>query len=304
MNFDYGNTLIRALQLTWKHKILWVLMMLPMVLSFLMFPFMFGFLFLLDADIPDTTGIIISIALIIVVLIIFLASIAFTVIAMSSSTLGIVRIENGASSLNFMGLIKDSLAYFWRSLAALLIIQLSLGLVFTVFFLLTFVLSIVTLGLASICIQPIMLLLTPFIFLVLGVMEAAQTAIIAENLNAIDAIKRAIQVVREHVWKYVILTLIIYFGTSILMSFIVFPLMLPMFFFPIFMESGIEISNQLLTFFPLAFMCLFFPVLAFFSGITQTFMKASLDITYLQLTRPTENQTLHLEEKPQVDGTN
>lgn len=304
MNFDYGNTLIRALQLTWKHKMLWVLMMLPMVASFLMFPFMFGFLFLLDADVSETTSIIISIALIIVVLIIFLASIAFTVIAMSSTTLGIVRIESGASSLNFMSVLKDSLAYFWRSLAALLIIQLSLGLVFTVFFLLMFVLSIVTLGLASICMQPIMLLLTPFIFLTLGVMEAAQTAIIVENLNAIDAIKRAIQVVREHVWKYVILTLIIYFGTSILMSFIIFPLMLPMFFFPIFMESGIEISNQILTIFPIAFMCLFFPVLALFSGITQTFMKASLDITYLQLARSTENQAAHLEEKPQVDGTN
>lgn len=304
MNFDYGNTFINALKLTWKHKILWVVLMLPMLLSFLMFPFMFGFLFLLDADISDTTEIIVLVALGIVVLLIFLASIAFTVVAMSSATLGIVRIEGGAGSLNFMSLLKDSLAYFWRSLTALLIIQFSLGLVFGVFFLLVFLLSIVTFGLASICIQPIMLLLTPVMFLVMGIMEAAQTAIIVENLNAIDAIKRAIQVVREHVWKYVILTLIIYFGTSILSSFIVFPLMMPMFFFPVLIESGIEINNQLFIIFFIAFMCLFFVVMAFFSGISQTFMKASLDITYLQLTRPSENQALNLEENPQVDVTN
>ena len=38
MNFDVGDVLARAWQITWKHKILWVFNMFPVLLRFLFVP--------------------------------------------------------------------------------------------------------------------------------------------------------------------------------------------------------------------------------------------------------------------------
>ena len=296
MNFDYGNTLMRAWQITWRNKVLWLIMTLPVLLSFLaFFPFFIFPVFVLNGDTSETTINILGILAISFFFIFFIAAMAFHVIATSSATLGVIRAERGEGSMNFMDLLRGGFPYFGRSLGAFLIIQLGIGLIFTVFFMLVFLLSIVTMGIATICLQPIMLLLSPLMYLVIAVMEAAQTAIIAENLGAVEAVKRAIEVVREHVWKYVIITLIIYFGATILMSFIIFPIMLPAFFFPFLIGSGSEISTQALTLIFIGFMCLFFPLMALFSGLLQAFMKSALNLTYLQLTQPGEEAPVFIE---------
>lgn len=134
------------------------------------------------------------------------------------STFGILRAERGEGSTAFMDLVRDGFQHFGRIFSAVLIIQLTIGAIFTVVFLCMTLLSLVTMGLASFCLQPIMLLLTPLSFLTIAVTDGAVIAVIDENLSAWEAVKRAIQVVREHVWKFIILTLIVYLGTTILSS--------------------------------------------------------------------------------------
>jgi hypothetical protein len=162
---------------------------------------------------------------------------------------------------------------------------------------LAFLLILVTIGMASICLQPIMILLTPLMFLMIGVLEAAQIAVIAGDMNVLDAVKRALQVVRAHVWKYVIITLIVYFGSSILTSIIITPLMLPIFFVPFLLEFGQGMSMQSVVLISVLVSCIFFPVMILVSSVIGVFMKASLDITYLRLTLPAEEQVVHLQEK-------
>ena len=41
MNFDFGEVLTRAFQITWKNKILWLFSALPTLVTFLVFPIMF-----------------------------------------------------------------------------------------------------------------------------------------------------------------------------------------------------------------------------------------------------------------------
>jgi hypothetical protein len=41
VNFDVGEVLTRAWQITWKHKVLWVFNMFPVLLSFLFIPIVF-----------------------------------------------------------------------------------------------------------------------------------------------------------------------------------------------------------------------------------------------------------------------
>jgi hypothetical protein len=290
MSFDYSGILTRAIQIPWKHKSIWGLLLLPMVVAFL--PLILFFIFFLIVT-TIMKGNISDVMLAIMAVVLILTSIFSTVVnyavrsaSISAATLGIVRAERGEGSTKFMDLLRDGKPYFWRILGVMLVVNLTLGLASTVFFMLSFFLILVTIGMASICMQPIMLLLMPLMFLAIGVHESAQVAVVAEDMSAMEAIKHAFQVVRANIWKYVIINLIVYFGGSILSSFIIMPLMLPAFFVPFLLEFGLEMSMQSVFLISALFFCIFFPIMTLVSSVLGVFMKASLDLTYLRLTGP------------------
>jgi len=292
MSFDYSSILTRAGQITWKHKSIWGLLALPMVIAFL--PFMlFSIFFLIvmtitKGDVPDFIYFSLALIFLLTIVISTIVNYAVRTASSSAATLGIVRAERGEGSTKFMDLLRDGLPYFWRILGLMLVVNLTIGLVFTIFSMLAFMLIVVTIGMASFCIQPIMILLTPMMFLMIGVLEAAQIAIILENMSVMDAIKHAIQVVRTHVWKYVIITLIVYFGSMILTSIVITPLMMPLFILPVLLEFGQEISMQSMALISVLFFCIFFPIMILISSLLGVFMKTSLNLTYLRLTSPAE----------------
>jgi hypothetical protein len=150
----------------------------------------------------------------------------------------------------------------------------------------------VTMGMASLCLQPVIILLTPLSFLLIAVLEAAHTAVITESLSSWNAIKHGSQIVREHIWKYMIITAIIYFGITILSSFLMFPMFIPLMGFAIFSESINEIRNTPIMAILILFLCAFFPISAFISAISQVLLKTSLGLTYLRLTHKAENQVI------------
>ena len=279
MNFDYGSVLTRAFQITWKHKSFWLLLMIPVLISFLIFSGFAAPVFFMEGD-EDAAGFVFAIWGIVL-----LFGIAFSFVAgtagATSVTLGILRAERGEGSTSLMDLIRDGLPYFGRALGAALIVQLTVGAVFTVFFLCVTALSLVTMGLATLCLQPIMILLTPLSFLTVAVMYGAVVAVIDEDLSAWEAVKRAMQVVRDHVWKFVIVSVIVYFGTTILTSFLMFPVMIPAMAGPILMETGMDMDVLALIFIP--FICLFFIAMSLLSGVSGTFMAAAMGISYLRL---------------------
>jgi hypothetical protein len=301
MNFDISSILTRAGQITWKHKSIWGLLVLPMIVAFLPFILFFIFFFavmtITEGDISDTLFVILVLVFLMTFLVSTIVNYAVRSVSISAATLGVVRAERGEGSTKFMDLLRDGLPYFWRILGVMLVVNLTLGLVITILNLLAFLLIVVTIGMASICLQPLMLLLMPFMFLVVGALEAAQVAVIAEDMNVMDAIRHALQVVRAHVWKYVIITLIVYFGSSILSSFIITPLMLPVFIVPFLIGLGQEMSMQSVALISVLFFCIFFPVMMLVSSVIGVFMKASLDLTYLRLTSPAEEQIVTFQGK-------
>jgi hypothetical protein len=140
-------------------------------------------------------------------------------------------------------------------------------------------------GLASICMQPFMILLTPFMFLGMGVLEAACASLVEENLGTIDALKRGLNIVREHLGKYVLITLIIYIGTSIISTMVMFPLFLPFFALIFGIDAGVD-PGSLMPWIMGGMFCLFLPIMTVFSVISQTLLKTCLTLTYLRLSRP------------------
>lgn len=289
MNFDYGNTLRRSFQITWKHKSLWLFSVFPLLLSLVMGFIFVAPVFLLQDNMDDVTeGMAIAVWLAGLVAT-GIGSIILGTAGSASLTLGIFRIEQGEGSTLFVDLVRDGLPYFWRALGVVLIIQLTVGAVFSIFFLAVFLLTIVTLGFASICLQPVMLLSTPLSFLVIALMDGALTEVITGDLNAWESVKRAFEVVRAHIWKFIILTMIVYFGVSILSGFLAFPAMIPVVVAPLLLESGMNMSGQMVLLILAVFLSIFLPLMLLLSGVTGTFMTSALELAYLRLAQKNGN---------------
>lgn len=289
MNFDYGNTLTRAFKLTWKYKSFVLFMMFPMLIASVIFLVIAAPLFLLEGN-EDMMGLVIALWVGVIALG-MIASFLASAAGLTSLTLGILRVERGTGSTYFMDLFRDGFQYFARALGVMLIVNLTIGLIFTAFFLCAAALIAVTMGIASFCLQPVMILITPLSFLVAAVMNGGIVSVIEEDLGAWDAVKRALQIVREHLWKFIILTLIVYFGASFLSSIFVVPAMIPVVFAPVAMEFG----EQMFWIVMAVFVCLFFPALALYSGIVGAFTTFAIDIAYLQLSRPAEKEIISTE---------
>lgn len=286
MNFDFGDVLTRAVKLTWKHKSFWLFMAFPVLIAAFIFLSFAAPVFFLEGN-EDMMGLIMA-AWIGVVALGVIASLLASAAGMTSLTLGILRAERGEGSTSFLDLLRDGFDYFGRALGVMFIVQLTIGLVFTVFFLCVAALATVTMGIAAICLQPVMLLLTPLSFLVAAVMNGGIVSVIEEDLGAWDAVKRALQVIREHVWKFVLLTLIVYIGASILSFIFVIPAMIPAFFAPVAVEMGEQAFWVVMG----SFTCLFFPALAVYSGIAGALTTSAVDIAYLRLSAPAGDEVV------------
>lgn len=280
MNFDYGNVLSRAIQITWKHKSFWLFMMFPMLIASLIFLSFVVPVFLLEGN-EDMMGLVLVLWIGVVALGIF-ASLLASAAGITSLTLGIWRAERGEGSTAFMDLARDGFQYFGRALGVIVIVQSTIGLVFTAFFLCVAGLIAVTAGVAAICLQPVILLITPLTYLVAALMNGAILSVIDEELGAWEAVKRAWQVVREHVWKFLILTLVAYFGASILSGIVAVPAVIPAMFAPMAVEMGEQAFWAVM----IIFVCLFFPLMSVFSGVVGTFTTAVVDVAYLRLAKP------------------
>lgn len=295
MNFDYGDTLKQAAQMTLRYKSFWVLMTLQMLPSMIMFPLFFFALWFLEEGQGNAEGVWMVVFGGTLILL-FFASFLLMAYSHSTVTLGVIRVDRGGEITDPMGLLRDALPFYGRSLGLILSIQLTIGMIFTVVFMLIGLVTVVTMGIGSICLQPIILLLTPLSMLLMAFMEAAQTALIAENLGVLDALKRAFQVVRAHLWKYVIISLVVYFGTSIISGIISIPLTFPAAILAVSTETMSLSDSQMGMAVMASVVCCFLPVIFAISGVTQTFIKTTLGLSYLRLASPAGEQVITLEE--------
>jgi hypothetical protein len=298
MNFDVGEVLSQAWQITWKHKILWVITALPASIIFLALPFMFAPILLDGQDPRDLSNLfgnpIFVPVIIVIYMVILVVGMLLQIVSRSSVTLGILRAEEGIQPITFMKLLSDGLPYFWRILGVFALTNVTVGFAFFVFFICVMVLTVVTIGMASICLQPLFLLISPLSLLVLAFMEQAEAAVVVDGMDVMGAVKRGYELVRANIWKYALITIVIYFGMSILISVLIFPFMIPFFVFAL-SDVNSETNFRNVMWMVIGFSALFTPILVLVQGIAMTFLKSSLMITYLRLTRGLAAQPVLLE---------
>ncbi|HAV76604.1 MAG TPA: hypothetical protein DCX53_04540 [Anaerolineae bacterium] len=294
MNLDIGEVLSSAFKITWKHKILWVFSTLPMLLSFMIIPIMFVPIIFMDGGSSGNPFFFESqvYSFLFIGFIFFFSLLSYVLYGITSSSvlLGVIRADEGAERLPFRELFNDSKPYWLRVLGVLFLIGLGVFTVFAVIFGCFTLIGAVTMGLGFICLQPLLLLMYPFMLVLYGIIEESQVAVVADGLGVTDAIKRGWDLVRANFWRILLISLIVYFGVSLLSSVVVFPLMMPFFFIPLFMDSGMSnFDPRTMMLFMGGFSLIFFPVMAFVQGIGITFMKSTFTLVYLRLTKPQAN---------------
>jgi hypothetical protein len=296
MNLDLGEVLNRTWQITWKHKVLWVYGFLQTLASLLLLPLVF-----IPVFVPLMTGGAgqferfvrepwFFLIFIVIFLVFLLALYPLSVLVNGALSIGVLRAERGEEKLSFMELIRESLPFFWRILGIMLLFTVGMMLVMFAFSAVQTALSVVTLGIASICMAPLSFLLYPAMFVWYIWMEQSMAAIVVDNMNVTDAAKQGWQVFRNNIAGVAVIGLVLYFGASIIGMIAVMPLMVPFFALPFAM--GVEEFNR--TILVVAGVCatIYLPLFAVFQGAMIALMKSGWILTYLRLTRSPKLQAL------------
>jgi len=291
VKFDLGDVLSSAFQVTWKHKILWLFNALPVLVSFVIFPFVFVPIFFIDENGFGNPNFLNSPLYFVLFMAfsILISLLSYVLYGISSSAviLGILRADKGEERLAFGELFNDSKPYWLRVLGVLLLIGLVISVGFLVIFGCLSLFGMVTAGIGFICITPLMILIYPLMMVLYGFIEESQVAVVADDLGVTDAIRRGWELVRNNFWGVILASLVVYFGLSILSSIVIFPLMSPMFIIPFLIDTqGTTPDPSTLILIIGGFSLLFFPVLAVVQGVGITFLKSVYTFIYVRVLKP------------------
>jgi hypothetical protein len=115
-----------------------------------------------------------------------------------------------------------------------------------------------------------------------------------DGMSVLDASSRAIELIKAHVWKYVLITFVVYFVMNILITVVMVPFMLPMFFFMTNnFESGLDFGNVFKM--QSLIIVILLPIMTLIQGFSLTYIKAAMMVTYLRLTRSTSESNIAMQ---------
>jgi hypothetical protein len=294
MNFDIGEVLSRAWQMTWKHKVLWIIGILYGFLVSFMFPLMFSpFLFpiLMQNSKIDLRFVLVLMVVYVIVFLLFIVGLyPIRVLMQTSITLGVLNANEDGENSPASDLIRRSLPFFWRVLGLMLLFAAGIALLNLIIQAVLLLLTIVTLGLAALCMMPLTFLMYPLLFGSIVWMEQAMNGIIVDNMTIEDAVRQGWNLLRNNLAPFTLMTLVIYFGVGIITGALMMPMMVPFFIVPFsFMEHQ---TNWPILSISILWTLVFIPLFAFITGFSMIFSKSAWVLTYLRFTRSPKLQPL------------
>jgi hypothetical protein len=296
MNFNFGEVLTRAWQITWKHKNLWLAGIVVGLISFL--PASVSLLFTPSYSSfsnPDEVNRMLPTILLSngLVLLLTVLSVPVYVAGMAVPSLGTVELEKGSETVNFGALLRGVLPYFWRILGIVALVWVGTFVVMGIFAACIMVLSLLTFGIGALCVIPLLILFIPLGILVYALMEQGFSAVVVDNLGFSSALQRAWELVRKNLGVMALISIIIYLASTIIGMVIAIPMMIPMFGFILNMgsEPDFESFDRLYQNMILWMLALS-PIYAILQGILLAYMQSVWTLTYLRLTRGLNVQPL------------
>jgi ABC-type phosphate/phosphonate transport system permease subunit len=319
---DYGEVLNKAWKIVWKYKVLWIFGILAGFAqgggggggggggnysggnnnfnppNFRQGDFNFNFLppemqrgfeefSRTVSSIPWFVWVMIVLGLLFIALVFWLLSIVGKVGLIKGSKLA----DESEEKLPFGALLSKVWPYFWKFLLLELLICLAgfvLGLVIAIPIVLF---AVMTLGVGMLCILPLLCLLIPLGLLVETFVKQAEIALVADDLGVFDSIKAAWNVIKKNFWAYVIMTLILVIGGSVVGFILALPFLLV--FVPPFIAlvaNGFSNFNGLQTplIISLVICCILVPIYWLVNGVLTAYIQSAWTLTYLRLKQPIE----------------
>ncbi len=307
MNFNFGEVITRAWQITWKYKILWI----------------FGILASCSRgggggssggsaasggsegsgyspfDTGEAGRVFEQIGewltsnwwAIVLVVLGFLLLVLLTVFLGTIGRIGLIRgtlqAEEGAERLSFGELFRGSMPFFWRVFGLTFLI----GLIAMLFFMPLMLFGILTAGVGFLCLLPLICLLIPVSIAIYLIVELANVAIVRENLKLWEGFRRGWELVRANVGTIIVIGLILWVITFVIGLAFAIPALI------IFLPSVLVFAagdGQSFTPLIIGGLCftLFLPVMILAGGILNTFTGVSWTLTYMRLTGKPDEATL------------
>ena len=294
MNPVSGEVLRRAWQITRAHKALWVLSALPLV-PFLLYLPLVAYFFLSNNfmdDIPrllDNPGFLMS--LLILILITGALSFLFQVFSRSAITVGVIRLEQRQDPLTVGELARGGREFFQPMLEAMLFTGLGTLLFLAAFSFALTLIGFVTFALGSVVGQ---LLFWPATLLVYAVIEQSHTAVAADGISPVNAIRRAGELVKENLGIFAPVTLILYIATAVLASLSTVPVTAPLLVLVLGIFAG-DVVDSSLVWIALSCFIAFAPFYLLIQAILASYVRSVHVITYLRLTRSRRLQPLSVD---------
>ncbi len=301
MNFNFGEVLTRAWQITWKYKVLWIFGILASCSGgngggggggggntgfstgpsdFNVPPEIQRFIQMME----DAVGWVennlwIFIVLGVVVLLLVALSIFLGTVGRIGLIKGSYQAEMGAERLAFGELFSASLPYFWRVFG----LSFLIGLAFFVLIVPLVLLGIFTAGVGFLCLLPLICLLVPVAIAVGILIEQTNRAMVLEELGIFDGLRRGWEIARSNIGPVIVMALIL-FGISLVLG-IVFALPVFIVVIPtIFTFAAGKGQSFTPLYVAMVCICLYTPVAWLLNGILSTYTQSAWTLTYMRLT--------------------
>ena len=143
--------------------------------------------------------------------------------------------------------------------------------------------TMLTFGIALICLLPLCCLMIPVMWAVSVILEQAYIAIVVEERGIADGLSRGWEVAKSHWEPMLVMGVILILGAMIVGLIIAVPIFLIM--FPLFFSLGITGGNNMtpLVIGGLCFL-VYLPVLIVAGGILKAYVQSAWTLTFLRVT--------------------
>lgn len=300
MSISIGEILVRAGQIFWKHKVLWIFGVLASCTangfsggSNANYDFSSGDMPNLPAGAEDALnqlsqnpGLIAGFVVLAVTLIclLILGFLALAVLGRIGLITGAQKADTGAEQLTFRELFEASKPYFLRVFGLNLLLGLAGFVVAVLFVIIAVVFAAVTLGFGLLCLIPLICLLVPLGWLVAVIIEQTEIAIVVEDRDIPGGLSRGWQVVNSNWGPVIVMAIILMLGSAVVSVLLAVPFFVLAFPAMLTFFAGSQSAQQ--TALVLALVCgfLYVPILIFANGLVQTYYHSAWTLTFLRLT--------------------
>jgi hypothetical protein len=319
MNFNFGEVLTRAWQITWKHKVLWIFGILaacgrgggnfnssgnsggndggfgqpnfpPEVLR------VFEFI--------EQNLTLIIVASCILILLIWAITVFLGTIGRIGLIRGTFQVEGGTENLIFGQLFSESTPYFWRIFGLSLLVSLPLVIfiagVVAAFAVLAFSASGGSdpAGVGFFAMVPVLIgcvcLLIPVMIVIGLIVRQAERAIVMEDMRVFPALSRGWEVFRSNLGPIIVMAIILGIINLVVGFIIAIPILIIVFPAVIAFAASEGQSWTPMIFMGIA-LCLYIPVSLLLNGIVIAYAESAWTLTYMRVTKPRDEAPVLLE---------